>query len=56
VSNLNHVLPDISQLANEGEMLTIPKGNLQVNLQHLETRLVMRFSIKWKDYLEDEAS
>jgi hypothetical protein len=56
VSDPAHVLPDLPQVAPEGEMLAEPERILQVDLQHLRNRSFRRFLIKWKDYPEDEAS
>ena len=37
-------------------MLGEPKKILQVDAKHLQNRSFRRFPVKWKDYLEDEAS
>ena len=56
MSDSNHVLPYLPQVAPEGEMLVERERILKVDLQHLMNRSFMRFFIEWKKYHEDEAS
>ena len=56
VSDPNHVLPELLKAAPEGELLAEPERILKVDTQHLRNRSFSRFLVKWKDYLDDEAS
>ena len=46
VSGPNHVLPNLSQVVSEGEMLAEPERILHVDLQHLKNRSFKIFLVK----------
>jgi hypothetical protein len=56
VSNPTHVLSDLPNAAIEGELLAEPERILKVDTQYLRNRSFQRFLIKWKYYLEEDAS